>query len=369
MTMTSKEMHNSRTESPGQSKVGSARKKNRSRSASASSVESVSSGSYTGSSSEEDEASPRENIQKNSSGNSDFCVKKIGQHSYGRREIEIAEQEMPGIMALRHKAKEDKPLKGAKIVVCTHINAQTAVMVETLVTLGAQVRWAACNIYSTQNEVAAALAEAGVPVFAWRGESEEDFWWCIDQCIQAENWQPNMVLDDGGDATHLLVKKYNSIFKLMKGIVEESITGVHRLYQVSQTGKLLCPAMNVNDSVIKTKYDNLYACRESIIDSLKRTTDIMFGGKQVVVCGYGQVGKGCAQSLKAMGCIVYVTEIDPICALQACMDGFQVVKLTEVVQKVDIVITATGNKNVVTRDNMDKMKNGCIVCNMDKMKN
>ena len=188
---------------------------------------------------------------------------------------------MPGIMALRHKAKEDKPLKGAKIVVCTHINAQTAVMVETLVTLGAQVRWAACNIYSTQNEVAAALAEAGIPVFAWRGESEEDFWWCIDKTISEESWQPNMILDDGGDATHVMVKKYPAVFKMLKGIVEENVTGVHRLYQLSQSNKLSVPAMNVNDSVIKTKYDNLYSCRESIIDSLKRTTDIMFGGKQV----------------------------------------------------------------------------------------
>ena len=184
-------------------------------------------------------------------------------------------------MALRHKAKEDKPLKGAKIVVCTHINAQTAVLVETLVTLGAQVRWAACNIYSTQNEVAAALAEAGIPVFAWRGENEEDFWWCIDKTISADSWQPNMILDDGGDATHVMVKKYPAVFKLMRGIVEESVTGVHRLYQLSQSNKLSVPAMNVNDSVIKTKYDNLYSCRESILDSLKRTTDIMFGGKQV----------------------------------------------------------------------------------------
>ncbi len=236
---------------------------------------------FPGSSSDEETVSPREKEQKNSKGFSDFCVRRIEQASYGRREIEIAEQEMPGIMALRSKAKEDKPLTGAKVVGCTHINAQTAVLIETLIGLGAQVRWAACNIYSTQNEVAAALAEKGVPVFAWRGESEEDFWWCIDKCISADSWQPNMVLDDGGDATHLLVKKYNSVFKLMKGIVEESITGVHRLYQMSQSGKLLAPAMNVNDSVIKTKYDNLYSCRESIIDSLKRTTDIMFGGKQV----------------------------------------------------------------------------------------
>ena len=252
----------------------------RRRSASVSSVDSASSGSYSGSSSE-DEESPRENVQRNSAGSVDFCVKKIAQHAYGRREIEIAEQEMPGIMALRRQAKTDKSLSGAKIVVCTHINAQTAVMVETLVTLGAQVRWAACNIYSTQNEVAAALAEAGIPVFAWRGESEEDFWWCIDKTISAESWQPSMILDDGGDATHVMVKKYPAVFKLLKGIVEESVTGVHRLYQLSQSNKLSVPAMNVNDSVIKTKYDNLYSCRESIIDSLKRTTDIMFGGKQV----------------------------------------------------------------------------------------
>jgi len=355
----------SRTESPGAAKMtGGAKKKHRSRSASASSQDSFSSGSYTGSSSDEDDISPREMEMKNSSGSKDFCVRKISSHNYGRREIEIAEQEMPGIMALRNKARDDKPLKGARVVGCTHINAQTAVLVETLVTLGAQVRWAACNIYSTQNEVAAALAEAGIPVFAWRGESEEDFWWCIEKTISADSWQPNMILDDGGDATHVMVKKFPAIFKLLKGIVEESVTGVHRLYQLSQSSKLSVPAMNVNDSVIKTKYDNLYSCRESIIDSLKRTTDIMFGGKQVVVCGYGQVGKGCCQSLKNLGCVVYVTEIDPICALQACMDGFQVVKLAEVVQKVDIVITATGNKNVVSRDNMDKMKNGCIVCNM-----
>ena len=331
MTMTSKEMHNSRTESPGPAKMVGAKKKYRRRSASASSLDSASSGSYTGSSSEEDDASPREVIQKNSRGSYDFCVWKIVQHSYGRREIEIAEQEMLGIMALRHKAKEDNPLKGAKIVACTHINAQTAVLVETLVTLGAQVRWAACNIYSTQNEVAAALAEAGIPVFARRGENKEDFWWCIDKTLSAESWQPNMILEDGGDATHVMVEKYPAVFKLMRDIVEESVTRVHRLYQLSQSNRLSVPAM------------------ESILDSLKRTTDIMFGSKQVVVCGYGQVGKGCCLSLKNKGCVVSVTEIDPICALQACMDGFQVDKLSEVVQKVDIVITATGNKNVVTR--------------------
>jgi len=359
------ELNTSRTDSPAASSSNKlSKKKNRERSASVSSHDSISDGSYTESSSDEEDGSPRENVQKNSKGSTDFCIKRLSQHNYGRREIEIAEQEMPGIMALRHKAKEDKPLKGARIVGCTHINAQTAVLIETLIHLGAQVRWAACNIYSTQNEVAAALAEAGVPVFAWRGETEEDFWWCIDKTISAESWQPNMILDDGGDATHVMVKKYPAIFKLLKGVVEESVTGVHRLYQLSQSAKLCVPAMNVNDSVIKTKYDNLYSCRESIIDSLKRTTDIMFGGKQVVVAGYGQVGKGCCQSLKNMGCVVYVTEIDPICALQASMDGFLIVKLEKIIRQVDILITATGNKNVVTRDHMDKMKNGCIVCNM-----
>ncbi|RXM99870.1 Adenosylhomocysteinase 3 [Acipenser ruthenus] len=238
------------------------------------------------------------------------------------------------------------------------------VLMETLAALGAQCRWAACNIYSTQNEVAAALAEGGFAVFAWKGESEDDFWWCIDRCVNVEGWQPNMILDDGGDLTHWIYKKYPNMFKKIKGIVEESVTGVHRLYQLSKAGKLCVPAMNVNDSVTKQKFDNLYCCRESILDGLKRTTDVMFGGKQVVVCGYGEVGKGCSAALKAMGSIVYVTEIDPICALQACMDGFRLVKLNEVIRQVDIVITCTGNKNVVVREYLDRMKNGCIVCNM-----
>ncbi|KAM8703311.1 hypothetical protein ACLKA7_008005 [Drosophila subpalustris] len=315
-------------------------------------------------SSEEDEVSPKDVVQRNSNGRSDFCIKNIGKAAFGRREIEIAEQEMPGIMTLRKRASEDKPLKNANIVGCTHINAQTAVLVETLIKLGASVRWAACNIYSTQNAVAAALAEAGVPIFAWRGETEEDFWWCLDKCIRSEGWQPNMILDDGGDATHLILKKYPDYFKAIKGIVEESLTGVHRLYQMSKAGKLTVPAMNVNDSVTKNKFDTYYTCRDSILDSLKRTTDIMFGGKQVVVCGYGDVGKGCAQALRGQGCIVYITEVDPICALQAAMDGYRVVRLPEVVRSVDVVVTATGNKNVVTRDHMNRMKNGCIVCNM-----
>ncbi|XP_028968059.1 adenosylhomocysteinase-like 1 [Galendromus occidentalis] len=323
-----------------------------------------SSSSYTDTSSDDEGVSPREKVQKSSKGFTDFCVKNIGQASFGRREIEIAEQEMPGIIALRKRAEADKPLERAKIVGCTHINAQTAVLIETLVALGASVRWAPCNIYSTQNEVAAALAEVGIPVFAWKGETEDDFWWCIDRCVQADGWQPNMILDDGGDATHLMLKKYPATFNLIKGIVEESVTGVHRLYQLAKAGKLSVPAMNVNDSVTKTKFDNLYSCRESILDALKRSTDVMFGGKQALVCGYGEVGKGCCSALKGMGSVVYVTEIDPICALQACMDGFRVVKMNEVIRNVDILVTATGNKNVVTREHMDKLKNGCIVCNM-----
>ncbi|UYV74207.1 AHCYL1 [Cordylochernes scorpioides] len=364
--------------------------------------------SYTDTSSDEDDVPPRDKAQRSTKGFSDFCVKNIKQAHFGRREIEIAEQEMPGIMVLRERAKKENtgPLNGAKIIGCTHINAQTAnvprgvelkkfdqcfaklwsccvvqVLIETLLELGAQVRWAACNIYSTQNEVAAALAEAGISVFAWRGESEDDFWWCIDRCVQPEcGWRPNMssrilgkfvsnlcgnqILDDGGDATHLMIKKYPATFTTIRGIVEESVTGVHRLYQLSKQNKLTVPAMNVNDSVTKTKFDNLYSCRESILDALKRTTDVMFGGKQVVVCGYGEVGKGCCSALKGLGAIIYVTEIDPICALQACMEGFRVVQLKSVVSKADIVITATGNKNVVTREHMDDMKNGCIVCNM-----
>ncbi|XP_047737364.1 adenosylhomocysteinase-like 1 isoform X5 [Hyalella azteca] len=258
------------------------KRRTRSRSLSQSSNDSYSTySSYTGSSSDEDEVSPREKTQTTAAGFTDFCVKNLRQAEFGRREIDIAEQEMPGIVALRERAGKDSPLKGAKIVGCTHINAQTAVLIETLTALGASVRWAACNIFSTQNEVAAALAEKGLSVFAWRGESEEDFWWCIDKTVNAENWQPNLLLDDGGDATHLMIKKYPAMFKMVKGVCEESVTGVHRLYQLSKAGKLNVPAMNVNDSVTKTMFDNFYACRESIIDSLKRSTDVMFSGKQV----------------------------------------------------------------------------------------
>ncbi|NWW50986.1 SAHH3 Adenosylhomocysteinase, partial [Pedionomus torquatus] len=304
--------------------------------------------SYTDSS--DDETSPRDKQQKNSKGSSDFCVKNIKQAEFGRREIEIAEQEMPALMALRKRAQGEKPLAGAKIVGCTHITAQTAV----------RPRRPGPRGYSPRpcfNPPFPSL-HPGFPVFAWKGESEDDFWWCIDRCVNVEGWQPNMILDDGGDLTHWIYKKYPNMFKKIKGIVEESVTGVHRLYQLSKAGKLCVPAMNVNDSVTKQKFDNLYCCRESILDGSRRLTPPS--------CPLlpPQVGKGCCAALKAMGSIVYVTEIDPICALQACMDGFRLVKLNEVIRQVDIVITCTGNKNVVTREHLDRMKNSCIVCNM-----
>ncbi|NWT59336.1 SAHH2 protein, partial [Erythrocercus mccallii] len=346
-----------------------------SRSISQSSTDSYSSAaSYTDSS--DDEVSPREKQQTNSKGSSNFCVKNIKQAEFGRREIEIAEQDMSALISLRKRAQGEKPLAGAKIVGCTHITAQTAVSLILV--------WAVCDLCMALGSCVRVFVElakqeralpspanskdapvlSGVAVFAWKGESEDDFWWCIDRCVNVDGWQANMILDDGGDLTHWVYKKYPSVFKKIRGIVEESVTGVHRLYQLSKAGKLCVPAMNVNDSVTKQKFDNLYCCRESILDGLKRTTDVMFGGKQVVVCGYGEVGKGCCAALKALGAIVYVTEIDPICALQACMDGFRVVKLSEVIRQVDVVITCTGNKNVVTREHLDRMKNSCIVCNM-----
>ncbi|NWW79869.1 SAHH2 protein, partial [Climacteris rufus] len=329
-----------------------------SRSISQSSTDSYSSAaSYTDSS--DDEVSPREKQQTNSKGSSNFCVKNIKQAEFGRREIEIAEQDMSALISLRKRAQGEKPLAGAKIVGCTHITAQTAV--SGCCSGGSE---GADQPLLGKKVLSGAPVLPGVAVFAWKGESEDDFWWCIDRCVNVDGWQANMILDDGGDLTHWVYKKYPSVFKKIRGIVEESVTGVHRLYQLSKGGKLCVPAMNVNDSVTKQKFDNLYCCRESILDGLKRTTDVMFGGKQVVVCGYGEVGKGCCAALKALGAIVYVTEIDPICALQACMDGFRVVKLSEVIRQVDVVITCTGNKNVVTREHLDRMKNSCIVCNM-----
>lgn len=334
------------------------------------------SASYTGSSTDDDEedsqqrVNPRERWLKptgrptNSHGFNDFCVQRINQAAFGRREIEIAEQEMPGLVALRTRANDDRPLKGAKILGCTHVTAHTAVLLDTLAILGAQVRWCACNIYSTQNEVAAALAESGYPIYAWKGESEDDFWWCVDQCINASGWIPNIVLDDGGDLTHRLHKNHPHLLKEVRGIVEESVTGVHRLYQYVKGGNLQAPAMNVSDSITKSKFDNYYLCKESIVDALKRTTDMMISGKTVLVCGYGEVGKGVSHALKGIGAFVCITETDPICALQACMDGFRVVRIEEVIRSVDVVITCTGNKSVVTRAHMDLMKNGCVVCNM-----
>ncbi|XP_041326136.1 adenosylhomocysteinase 3 [Pyrgilauda ruficollis] len=323
-----------------------------SRSISQSSTDSYSSAaSYTDSS--DDETSPRDKQQKNSKGSSDFCVKNIKQAEFGRREIEIAEQEMPALMALRKRAQGEKPLAGAKIVGCTHITAQTAVRA-----------W-------PQTQTGHSLCPSpllppwpGFPVFAWKGESEDDFWWCIDRCVNVEGWQPNMILDDGGDLTHWIYKKYPNMFKKIKGIVEESVTGVHRLYQLSKAGKLCVPAMNVNDSVTKQKFDNLYCCRESILDGLKRTTDMMFGGKQVVVCGYGEVlhlqDPPNLRSLPKTESFLHFFIIKEM----PNMDGFRLVKLNEVIRQVDIVITCTGNKNVVTREHLDRMKNSCIVCNM-----
>ena len=315
----------------------------------------------------EDDISPRQKEQVNKNNFTDFCVKNIEIWEIGRKEIDIAEQEMPGLMSLRRRAEADKPLMGAKIAGCTHITAQTAVLIETLMRLGAEVRWAACNIFSTQNEVAAALAQENISVFAWTNETDEEFWWCISKALSIDDsnkWFPNMLLDDGGDLTYYAQKHCPAIFNTLKGIVEESVTGIHRLYQLSRTSQLTVPAMNVNDSVTKTKFDNLYLCRESVVDSLKRCTDVMLGGKQVVVCGYGEVGKGCCQTLKAHGCLIYITEVDPICALQACMDGFKVVRIEEVIKFVDIVITATGNKGVFSREQAEKMKSGAILCNM-----
>uniref|UniRef100_A0A8B9L6M9 MET proto-oncogene, receptor tyrosine kinase n=1 Tax=Astyanax mexicanus TaxID=7994 RepID=A0A8B9L6M9_ASTMX len=308
----------------------------------------------------DEEISPQNKEQKNSKGSNDFCIRSIRQAAFGRREIEMAEQEMPALVMLRKATQGEKPLAGAKIVGCTHITAHTAVLIETLSLLGAQCRWTACNIYSIQNEVSAALAEGGVPVFAWKGESEEDYFWCIDKCVNAEGWEPNLILDDGGDLTHWIYRKYPQLFENIKGIVEESVSGVHRLYQLYKAGKLCSPAINVNESVIKQKFDNFYCCKESVLDGLKRTTDVTLSGKQVVVCGYGEVGKGCCAALKGLGAIVYVTEIDPICALQACMEGHY----TNTSNTCKFVFLLLGNKNVVTRELLESMKSGCIVCNM-----
>jgi len=295
----------------------------------------------------------------------DYKVADISLATWGRKEVEIAETEMPGLMAIRDEFRDAQPLKGARIAGCIHMTIQTAVLMETLIELGAEVRWSSCNIFSTQDQAAAAMAAVGIPTFAWKGESEEEFWWCIEQTIHGPNgWTPNMILDDGGDLTQIMHDKYPELLKAVRGITEETTTGVHRLQEMADKGLLKVPAINVNDSVTKSKFDNLYGCRESLIDGIKRATDVMIAGKKAVVIGYGDVGKGCAQALRGMGATVYVTEIDPICALQACMEGFQVVTMEEAASYGQIFVTCTGNMSVITRAHMDQMPHEAIVCNI-----
>ena len=295
----------------------------------------------------------------------DFKVADISLADWGRKEIAIAETEMPGLMALRAEYGSKKPLKGARIVGCLHMTIQTAVLIETLTALGAEVRWSSCNIFSTQDQAAAAIAATGVPVFAWKGENEEEFWWCIEQTIEGQNgWYPNMILDDGGDLTVLMHEKHEKLLKDVRGLSEETTTGVHRLYEMAKKGKLKVPAINVNDSVTKSKFDNLYGCRESLVDGIKRATDVMMAGKRAVVCGYGDVGKGSAASLRSQGARVTVTEIDPICALQAAMEGYEVSTMEDMAPVGDIFVTCTGNIDVITQDHMREMKDRAIVCNI-----
>ena len=296
---------------------------------------------------------------------SDYKVADMSLADWGRKEVVIAETEMPGLMALREEFAGQKPLSGTRIAGCLHMTIQTAVLMETLVELGAEIRWSSCNIFSTQDHAASAMAAAGIPTFAWKGETEEEFWWCIDQTIFGpDGWKPNMILDDGGDLTQVMHEKYPELMKDIRGISEETTTGVHRLNEMARDGKLLAPAINVNDSVTKSKFDNLYGCRESLIDGIKRATDVMIAGKYAVVVGFGDVGKGCAQALRGMGATVLVTEIDPICALQAAMEGFRVVTMEEAAPLGDIFVTCTGNLRVISRAHMDVMKDQSIVCNI-----
>ena len=302
--------------------------------------------------------------------NQDFKVKDIKQADFGRKEISIAETEMPGLMALRKEYKGKKPLKGAKILGCLHMTIQTAVLIETLVELGAEVRWSSCNIFSTQDHAAAAIAEQGIPVYAWKGETEKEYIWCIKQTIEAKkDWKPNMLLDDGGDLTALMHKEYSELLKNIKGLSEETTTGIKALKKMEAEKKLLVPAINVNDSVTKSKFDNLYGCRESLVDGIKRATDVMVSGKKAIVAGFGDVGKGSASSLRKNGAIVMITESDPICALQAAMEGYEVVLMDEAIGNADIVVTATGNKDIVTADHMRKMKDRAILCNIGHFDN
>ncbi|MCF8720738.1 adenosylhomocysteinase [Nitrospina gracilis] len=292
-----------------------------------------------------------------------YKVKDLSLADWGRREIILAEKEMPGLMALREKYGKDKPLKGARIAGSLHMTIQTAVLIETLVELGAEIRWASCNIFSTQDHAAAAIAKAGIPVFAWKGETEEEYWWCTAQTLLFEEG-PNMILDDGGDLTGYVHEKHPEMLPNIKGISEETTTGVHKLYKMLKDGTLKSPAINVNDSVTKSKFDNLYGCRESLADGIKRATDIMVAGKVVVVAGYGDVGKGCAQSMRAYGARVLITEIDPICALQAAMEGYEVTTMEDALPEADIYVTTTGCEDIIRIDHMEKMKDTAIVCNI-----
>jgi adenosylhomocysteinase len=299
------------------------------------------------------------------SSENDYKISDISLAEWGRKEIVIAETEMPGLMSIRNEYRNSQPLKGARIAGCLHMTIQTAVLMETLRDLGAEIRWSSCNIFSTQDHAAAAMAAAGIPTFAWKGENEEQFWWCIDQTIFGPNgWRPNMILDDGGDLTLVMHEKYKKEMAAVRGISEETTTGVHRLNEMAKKGTLMCPAFNVNDSVTKSKFDNLYGCRESLIDGIKRATDVMIAGKNAVVVGYGDVGKGCAQALRGMGATVYITEIDPICALQAAMEGYRVVTMEEAAAIGNIFVTCTGNLQVITRSHMEQMPDQAIVCNI-----
>ncbi len=300
-----------------------------------------------------------------------YKIKDLSLAEWGKKEIKLAEAEMPGLMALRAKLKKEKPLKGARIAGCLHMTIQTAVLIETLIDLGAEVTWSSCNIFSTQDHAAAAIASMGIPIYAWKGMNEKEFNWCIEQTLFfGEKREPlNMILDDGGDLTNMVLDQYPELVPGIKGLSEETTTGVHRLYDRMKAGKLPLPAINVNDSVTKSKFDNKYGCKESAVDAVRRATDIMLAGKRVVVCGYGDVGKGTAASFRGAGSIVTITEIDPICALQASMDGYEVKKLNTVIKNADIVITATGNKDIVTKEHFKAMKDKTIVCNIGHFDN
>ena len=300
----------------------------------------------------------------------DYKVADMSQASFGHKEIRIAETEMPGLMALRKEYGSSKPLEGTRIIGCLHMTIQTAVLIETLVELGADVRWSSCNIFSTQDHAAAAIADQNIPVFAWKGETEDEYIWCLKQSIEGNpEWKPNLLLDDGGDLTSMIHKEYPQLIEDIRGVSEETTTGVLRLYDMAKEGSLKMPAINVNDSVTKSKFDNLYGCRESLVDGIKRATDTMIAGKHCIVCGFGDVGKGSAESLRALGAKVMITEIDPICALQACMEGYDVVRLEDKINEIDIFCTATGNYNVINHDHMKNMKSGAIVCNIGHFDN